>query len=532
MPRTSRGCLRCRQRRVRCDETRPTCRRCIGRNEVCVGYREEADLIFRHQTAQVVAKATTAQAKQISGPEEPRPSEPESLSSGSRTLVRSVSLDSLSLDSAITTSTIPKLGEQPAHQQLSVGSDESLQVQDQAVCKFFEKYIMYPGESSKSGFLEHLPCLFAEVNVEGRYALRWAVQAAALADGSREYSTGAGLAQQALDCYGKALAALRQSLSEKGKVPDDYDLMTIVILDFFEALFLPDARRGAHVQGIAHVLRLRGTQFNDPRGWSLFRLAHHQMQKQRLAFRLAPMKESEPLLDRLSADMDYLHLEKDVLQISTVCERARKLVEDLTDTDMSVRQVVDIVHEMQALDQAAVSWRQGAQWAFTTLLKAELTGSRLVAADFPDPVQIHPDIWSAYEWNYHRAARITLHEQLLTCLRRASTASAHLEQNDAAVVAPLVVESTTIIRSLADKVLATVPQSLGDLDNSGRVRDSTSSPPKCRAVGAYLLLWPIKVIKAAQSSASEEQKLAAQSVFERIREYTGARLYLGDLSNI
>lgn len=318
-----------------------------------------------------------------------------------------------------------------------------------------------------------------------------------------------------------------------------------------QALFLPDARRGAHVQGIAHVLRLRGTQFNDPRGWSLFRLAHHQMvrsvpyteklfdfmlklsqQKQRLAFRLAPMKESEPLLDRLSADMDYLHLEKDVLQISTVCERARKLVGDLTDTDMSVRQVVDIVHEMQALDQAAVSWRQGAQWAFTTLPKAELTGSKLVAADFPDPVQIHPDIWSAYEWNYHRAARITLHEQLLTCLRRASTASAHLEQNDAAVVAPLVVESTTIIRSLADKVLATVPQSLGDLDNSGRVRDSTSSPPKCRAVGAYLLLWPIKVIKAAQSSASEEQKLASQSVFERIREYTGARLYLGDLSNI
>jgi len=94
------------------------------------------------------------------------------------------------------------------------------------------------------------------------------------------------------------------------------------------------------------------------------------------------------------------------------------------------------------------------------------------------------------------------------------------------------VESVTIIRSLADKVLATVPQTLGDLNDSGQVRDPASPPPQCRAVGAYLLLWPIKMIKGAQSSASEVQKQVAQSVFEKIREYTGAKLYLGDLSSI
>lgn len=34
----------------------------------------------------------------------------------------------------------------------------------------------------------------------------------------------------------------------------------------------------SHVQGIAHILRLRGhEQFNDPRSWSLFRLAHHRI---------------------------------------------------------------------------------------------------------------------------------------------------------------------------------------------------------------------------------------------------------------
>ncbi len=44
---------------------------------------------------------------------------------------------------------------------------------------------MYPcNQTSSPGFLEHLPCMFKEVNIEGRYALRWAVQAAGYADSS------------------------------------------------------------------------------------------------------------------------------------------------------------------------------------------------------------------------------------------------------------------------------------------------------------------------------------------------------------
>lgn len=223
-------------RHAKCDETRPHCRRCIGRNEICVGYKDESDLIFRHQTEKVVAKATARPEP----PKQSSPSDAGSISGGSRTLVRSASLDSLSQNSTTATSLLDFLepGEPPACQQLKVSRDEFSQVRDRAVSNFFEKYVMYPGDSSKMGFLEHLPCLFGEVNVEGRFALRWAVQAAALADASRECQPDAtGLATQALDCYGNALAALRRSLSEKGKVPDDYDLMAVVVLDFFEALF-------------------------------------------------------------------------------------------------------------------------------------------------------------------------------------------------------------------------------------------------------------------------------------------------------
>lgn len=99
---------------------------------------------------------------------------------------------------------------------------------------FMDKYVIYPcHESSSPGFLEHLPVLFQEVNVDGRHALRWAVQAAAIADLSREHDPEL-LTPRALEYYGQALGALGKSLAEKGKIPDDYDLMAVVILDMFE----------------------------------------------------------------------------------------------------------------------------------------------------------------------------------------------------------------------------------------------------------------------------------------------------------
>lgn len=109
-------------------------------------------------------------------------------------------------------------------------------VEDQAVDNFMDKYVIYPcNQTSSPGFLEHLPCMFQEVNINGRYALRWAVRAAAYADISKDQDSNI-LVRKALQCYGMALSALKDSLTATpGKIPDDYDLMTVVILDIFEA---------------------------------------------------------------------------------------------------------------------------------------------------------------------------------------------------------------------------------------------------------------------------------------------------------
>ncbi|KAI1635068.1 hypothetical protein F4809DRAFT_472520 [Biscogniauxia mediterranea] len=60
MSHLSRGCLRCRQRRVKCDQGRPACQRCVDRGEICEDSRDEASIIVRHGTDEITASVHAA----------------------------------------------------------------------------------------------------------------------------------------------------------------------------------------------------------------------------------------------------------------------------------------------------------------------------------------------------------------------------------------------------------------------------------------------------------------------------------------
>ncbi|KAF4418641.1 negative acting factor [Fusarium acutatum] len=391
-----------------------------------------------------------------------------------------------------------------------------------------DKYVLLPcNESSSPGFLEHLPCLFKEVNIEGRYALRFAVQACAFADLSREQSSEE-FVKRSLECYGFALSALGQSLAEKNKTPDDYDLMTVVMLDIFETLFIPDSSAtGAHAQGMAHILRLRGhEQFHDSRGWGLFRLAHHRLQKQHLAKQLSPLPESQDWLDKLNDDMASVKLEKDGLAINQMCQQANQLLTSIDSGDIEAHKLLDLIDEMLRLDQEAANWRKKPEWSFQTRTREKILDNRESNFWLPESIQLHPDLWMAYEWNYHRTARIILHQKLVACLERINTAL----PPDSRVITRTT-ESVNTIQCLAGEVLATVPQSFGDIDHLGQWH-AGSETARWQAVGAYLLLWPMKIIKSQSALTTGSQKEDAQRVFERIRECTGIKSSLGVLSEI
>jgi len=73
-------------------------------------------------------------------------------------------------------------------------TSSAVSTDDQVVSAFFDKFVMYPCNlGSSGGFLEYLPCMFEEVNVGNRIALRWAVRAAAYASLSRDQQNDAVL---------------------------------------------------------------------------------------------------------------------------------------------------------------------------------------------------------------------------------------------------------------------------------------------------------------------------------------------------
>lgn len=189
-----------------------------------------------------------------------------------------------------------------------------------------------------------------------------------------------------------------------------------------------------------------------------------------------------------------------------------------------------MIREMYALDQETVNWRAGPKWSFRNMSRSEISDDPEVAARFPEMVQLHRDVWIAYEWNYHRTARIILHEQILSCLSRLETISSR----DAGISSNIAIfkeTSMSTIQFLINEVLSTIPQSLGDIDQEGRILSNVPGTIFCKGIGGYFLLWPIRVIKATPFATSE-QTLSAKATFERIRDCTGMKTALGDASSI
>ncbi|KAI0161841.1 hypothetical protein GGR52DRAFT_586104 [Hypoxylon sp. FL1284] len=530
MSRLSRGCLRCRQRHVKCDEGKPSCQRCIKRNEVCEGYRDESTIVFRYETKKVIERGnvTAFSSRPAVSTQRPRRkswSSEDASSQASTTFIDPSDFTKEELAGLNLPKPFPWVKTTPAHLRPSP--------ENELVDRFLDKYVIYPcSESSSPGFLEHLPCLFKDVNVKGRFALRWAVRAAAYADCSTAQESEA-LANKAFHCYGMSLSALGDSLSAAGKVPDDYDLMTTVMLDIFETLFTDNpAMRGAHAQGMAQILRLRGPdQIYNPRGWSLFRLAHHRIQKQQLAYNRKFLDGSEEWLGQLDDAVPSVSLEKDAARIGQTCQRARNLQEALVNGNSSTSEVLNMVHEPVQLDKEVVSWWEKREWSYKTLNVSDLPEFDVSVRPLTKTIQLHGDLWMAYEWNYHRAARLIAYQQLVRCL---ATTIEKANSGDPATESMriLVEQFTDTIRMLAEEVLSTVPQSFGDIDHLGHVHNHRTGPPRCRGIGGYLLLWPIRIIKSEECSTTEEQQRSGQIVLDRIREYTGMKLHLGSLSSV
>jgi len=242
-----------------------------------------------------------------------------------------------------------------------------------------------------------------------------------------------------------------------------------------------------------------------------------------------PLPEAEAWLESLNDELPYIRIEKDNHQISKTSERARNLLKSIVDDENSADSIIQMIREMHDLDLVSATWRAGPGWAYRTVQRSELNQHHLLSPQYPKFVQLHTDVWIAYEWNYYRTGRILLHKQLLECLTRLETmSSATLLLS---TIQSFKEVSISVIRSLVDEILSTVPQSLGDIDREGKPLGNLPGTTICKGIGGYFLLWPIRVIKDSPIM-SLEQSAAARTVFERIRDCTGMKTTLGEVSAV
>jgi len=265
-------------------------------------------------------------------------------------------------------------------------------------------------------------------------------------------------------------------------------------------------------------------------------------------------RESREWIDQLNEDIPFVHLEKNAAEIKDVCERATALQESLVrkanadgnnnngdsnEDTLGVTAALKVINELLEVDRQVVSWRSNPHWAYKTIPVSDFPtfGLDPAVAPLTDVVALHADIWMIYEWNYHRTSRTIVHEQLIRCidalLSSSSPAAGTPDAATATVLRDISRHSLATVHSLAEQILATVPQSFGDIDHMGRVHDQERlGPPRGRGIGGYMLLWSIKVMCSPGAMTTADQKRRGKIVFERIREYTGMKSHLGDASRI
>jgi hypothetical protein len=120
----------------------------------------------------------------------------------------------------------------------------------------------------------------------------------------------------------------------------------------------------------------------------------------------------------------------------------------------------------------------------------------------------YSNIWSAGQWNKHRAARIILHQKILETLDKTHPT----DLDDQPRLSEQTALSLSIIYKMVHDVFASVAYSLG------ATAGSNSSFPK--GVGGYFLIWSLKVILRCPF-ISEEQYFTAKDVLWRVGKECG-----------
>ncbi|KAF2191228.1 hypothetical protein K469DRAFT_720220 [Zopfia rhizophila CBS 207.26] len=395
----SKGCQRCRQRKIKCDQRRPACLKCEKSKTQCLGYRNLADVMFRDESERIIRKAGIFRGDRQA--EQPKPL---------------LILDAVS--TLVTSPTFPeRLVSLPASDSnalfpLSIPSALSQSINEIGAHFFFANYLFDgpPYASNNRAWLTQTYC-----EDRHNHALRVAIEAVGMAGISNMFHAP-HVAVKSKEQYGRALAAINQALGDPVEMIADGTLMAVILLGLYETIAVEswDQFRSwtAHIKGATALLQLRGQeQFSRERGVQLYVQLRGQIM-------YACVQQDIPVPPALVQMNDTYKTSNTGERRSKICPGS---IADMSFQLLNLRAAIKrgeltdsktIRDAATEIDRDLDAWRADippSYWSY-----AAIDASNAPAGtNFNGKCHVYGNLWSAQVWNNWRAVRIVTNQIIL-----------------------------------------------------------------------------------------------------------------------
>ncbi|KAF2469147.1 uncharacterized protein BDR25DRAFT_343927 [Lindgomyces ingoldianus] len=513
--RPSTGCLKCRKRKIKCDERPDGCLKCTEKGYACPGYEDLLDRFFQDESANVKDKVIKAKAKAIA--------------------LRDLR------DSKYRTKP-PKPLEGPPGLCALIEAPLLGPLIDQGINFFMSHYALGLDEPpiQSVSYHRHLSTNgFHPVVATSMTALGLAGIANILRDGY--------LRKEATRWYSKALNMTNSALAHPAEVKSDNTLLSTILLSVYEQTSNEKsfAAWSNHVEGSASLIRVRGRdQFTTP--------AARRMYMQIVSLLVMNCMGRGEAIPEFIHEMNKQVVEHEDpknpmnkfyhLNIKAIDFRAQIINGKLTD----LHAILDRALELDALARGIFD-DVGSSWDPEVVEVEE--GTPNIFGTF---YHIYPHHSASQTWNWTRYNRIYFHDIIRNTLILGFSMSPPAFVGS--YYALLLEESTRTLYEMQAGILASVPQHLHDTpkislsspsaaiptptsSNSNQARfiwsnfrnatapefpqpsGSTERLPKLRVSGGYSFFWSIYIAGATSIATPKVHEYVLRSLTRLSEEF-------------
>ncbi|TGO49997.1 hypothetical protein BCON_0194g00070 [Botryotinia convoluta] len=552
----SKGCYLCRARRIKCDEGKPSCMRCLKSKRECPGYRDEFELKLRDQTKATKRKSSTpfdnniptftidSYSYQFGQNGNVRSTKRRMNTSENGTIYRTINSIKTTTTNSFYISSYADYGstepsmpispvldienELPWSPKTVIPRQLSPPIDQQATCFFLSNFVLLPRGHTAKGNLDFLiPLVYASSR---ETSLVLALNAVALVAFANQ-PNARKLLPLADRQYVTALNQINNDLQDVQKAKEDATLAAVFLLSFYELMSShPMSLSGweSHINGAVALVKARGkSQLDTKIGRSLFDAVRTHMTVECIS-RSKDVKEgidwwtSFASEDKVQHDVSVLNLKVADLRAEThrICTLEGHTTEN-------IEKILNHMKKAERIEKEYVDWYSNlpeewtpkvAAWVDDTVEK-DLEST----ACYPGRVDVYGELWMATTHNIVRASRLFI---LTTILRCTAWITADLDYK----LTPEYVKVSRQASVLIEDIVSSIPFFFGwkapdtefPITENSYFPCGNDSKVSGKGVMGVWAIWPV-FAAAASDFATSSQRLWLRGLLKYIAEHLGIR---------